>query len=115
MAILPLTSPTTSQIGDTAPALYEIALQVDISDGNPPTVPDTVAAAHPVPISSASTRHEILPDEKTPPEVSVPTRPPPQHIHAVPLYPTDVILIPGNTEPAVDIAFHPVAPVRSFV
>ena len=113
MTILPLTSPTTTQFGDAAPVLYEIALQVDISDGNPPLEPDTVDAAHPVPISSASTRHEILPDENSPPEVFVLTRPPPQHIHAVPLYPTDVILIPGNTEAV--IAFHPVAPVRSFV
>lgn len=93
--------------------MYAIALHVDISDGNPPLVPDTVAAAHPVPISSASTRHEILPDEKDPPEVSVPTRPPPQHIHEVPLYPTDVIRIPGRVDAV--IAFHPVAPVRSFV
>lgn len=113
MTSFPLTSPTTTQIGGEAPALYAIALLFDIFDGIPALEPVTVAAAHPVPISSpVSARHEILlaGDPLPPP-------PPPQHIHEAPLYPTDVIRIPGSTDapPAVDIAFHPVAPVRSFV
>jgi hypothetical protein len=93
--------------------LYATALLFDIFDGIPPLLPDTVAAAHPVPISSpASVRHEILLAG-----APLPPPPPPQHIHATPLYPIDVIRIPGNTDapPAVDIAFQPVAPVRSFV
>jgi hypothetical protein len=109
LASFPLTSPTTTHVGDAAPTLNAIALLFDIFDGIPPLV--NVAAAHPVPISStASARHEILlaGDPLPPP-------PPPQHIHETPLYPTDVIRIPGNTDVAVDITFHPVAPVRSFV
>ena len=62
-------------------------------------------------IELVSARHEILlagaPD---------PPPPPPQHIHAVPLYATELIRIPGSTDPPeVAIARHPVAPVRSLV
>ena len=102
------TSPTTTQIGDDAPVLYITALLFERTGGIPPPV--VVAAVHPVPISSASGRHEILlagaPD---------PPPPPPQQIHATPLYPTELIRIPGSTDPPVVIALHPVAPVRSFV
>jgi hypothetical protein len=111
-------SPTTTQIGvvTPAPTFVAMALLVDIIGGIPPLVPDTVAAAHPVAKSSApvgSARHEILP-----PEISVPTRPPPQQIHAVPLYPTEVIRIAGRTDaptPVVVTGRHPVAPVLSLV
>jgi hypothetical protein len=111
-AVLDVTSPTTTHIGEAAPVLYMTALLFDNTGGMPPSVPDMVDAAHPVPISSPSARHEIrlagAPD---------PAPPPPQQIHADPLYPIDVIRIPGNTEapPAVEIARHPVAPVRSLV
>jgi hypothetical protein len=105
----PETSPTTTQIGVPAPALYAIALLRDITGGMPPLVPEIVAGTHPVPISSpVSARHEILlaGDPEPPP-------PPPQQIHADSLYPIDVIRIPGNTDDT--IARHPVAPVRSLV
>lgn len=93
-----------------------MALLADIIGGIPPLVPDTVAAVHPVAKSSASVgsaRHEI-----DPPEISVPTRPPPQQIHVDPLYPIEVIRIAGRTDaptPVVVTARHPVAPVLSLV
>lgn len=64
------TSPTTTHIGvvtPAAPAFVAMALLADIIGGNPPLVPDTVAAAHPVAKSSAavapvgSAHHEIDP------------------------------------------------------
>ena len=104
-------------MGEAAPALYEIALLPDMTGGKPPLVPESVAAAHPLPTTSSapgpaptpvSARHEILlagaPD---------PPPPPPQQIHAEPLYPTDVMRIPGSTDDTT--ARHPVAPVRSLV
>ena len=96
-----------------------MALLADIIGGIPPLVPDTVAAVHPVAKSSAafapvrSARHEIVP-----PEISVPTRPPPQQIHVDPLYPIEVMRIAGSTDaptPVVVTARHPVAPVLSLV
>jgi hypothetical protein len=80
----PDTSPTTTQIGVPAPALYAIALLRDIIGGIPPSVPETNAADHPAPISlvpvPVSARHEILLVG-----APVPPPPPPQQIHAAPL------------------------------
>ena len=77
-------SPTTTHLGDAAPALYIIELPFVRIRGIPPLVPEIVAAVHPVPISSlappVSARHEIL-DAGDP----VPPPPPPQQIHADPL------------------------------
>lgn len=78
----PETSPTTTQIGVPAPALYAIALLRDIIGGIPPLDPEIVADDHPAPISlvPVSARHEILLVGAPPP----PPPPPPQ-IHAAPL------------------------------
>jgi hypothetical protein len=108
------TSPTTTHRGDAAPALYTIELPFANTGGIPPLVPEIVAVAHPVPIFSlvpVSARHEILLAGEP-----VPPPPPPQQIHAVPLYATELIRMPGSTDPpVVAIARHPVAPVLSLV
>jgi len=114
LAVFDETSPTTTQIGELAPLLYVIALQFDNTGGIPPLAGEFVAVAHPVPISSldpVSARQEIvLAGDPDPPP------PPPQQIHAVPLYATELIRMPGSTEPPeVAIARHPVAPVLSLV
>jgi hypothetical protein len=108
--VFDVTSPTTTHIGEDAPELYAIALLLDNTGGIPPFVPDIVAVAHPVPISSLSKRHEILLAG-----APVPPPPPPQQTHAVPLYPIDVIRIPGRNDAVFEITRHPVAPVLSLV
>jgi hypothetical protein len=86
-----ISSPTTTQTGETAPVLYKILLEVDIIGGTLPFSAESVATVHPIANSSVaialvgSARHEILPEEKRPPEASVPARPPPQQTHADPL------------------------------
>jgi hypothetical protein len=109
LLVFDVTSPTTTHIGVDAPVLYRTALQLANTGGIPSPL-GIVAAAHPAPISSASARHEILLAG-----APVPPPPPPQQTHADPLYPTELIRMPGSTEVEVVIALQPVAPVRSFV
>ena len=115
LLVFDVTSPTTTHDGDVDvdPPLYITALPLANTGGIPPLLPDIVATAQPVLISSlpVSARHEILlAGEPSPPP------PPPHQIHADPLYPTELIRMPGRTDPPpVVIAHHPVAPIRSLV